>query len=222
MRTASRIALTLGALMLLCAPAWAQRPGFGMGGVGGGLQLLANAGVQKELGLDSAQLEKVTKYVEEARAKQRDERQKLQDLPDDERRQKGQELMRASAEETQKALKDLLKPAQLQRFNQISLQQRGVMAFADPEVRSKLKLSDDQAQEVQSIVTAFGTESREIFQSNQGNFEEARKQLEPLRKAKFDKVMSLLNSDQKQTYKELTGEPFEVKFEPRRPGGGGR
>jgi Spy/CpxP family protein refolding chaperone len=219
---ASRLALGLGAVMLLSAPAWAQRPGgFGMGG-GGGVMLLGNQGVQKELGLSSEQTEKVAKYVEETSAKRREQFQKLQDLPEAERREKGQEMMKAAAEETQKALKDLLKPAQLQRFNQISLQQRGVGAFADPEVRAKMSFTEDQGKEVQALATSLQTESREIMQNNPGNFEEARKQLEHLRKAKMDKVMALLTPDQKKTWKELTGEPFEVKFEPRRPAGGGR
>lgn len=221
MRLASRFAVALGALALLSTPAWAQRPGFGMMG-GGGLQLLANAGVQQELKLDDAQKEKVKAYVEETMAKRREQFQKLQDLPEDERREKGQEMMRAANEENQKALKDLLKPEQLKRFNQISIQQRGIMAFADPEVRTKMKFSEEQGPEIRTLMESFGTEAREIFQNNQGNFQESRKQLEALRKSKMDKALALLNDDQKKTWKELTGEPFEVKFEGRRPGAGGQ
>lgn len=222
MRVVSKFALALGAVALLSAPALAQRPGFGMGMGGGGLMLLANSGVVQELKLDDQQKEKVAAYVEETMAKRREQFQKLQDLPEDERRQKGQEMMRAANEETQKALKDLLKPEQLKRFNQISLQQRGIMAFADPEVREKMKFNDDQGPQIRTLMESFGTEAREIFQANQGNFQEGRKQLEALRKTKMEKAVALFNDDQKKTWKELTGEPFEVKFEGRRPGAGGR
>jgi hypothetical protein len=36
-----------------------------------------------------------------------------------------------------------------------------------------------------------------------------------LRKERLDKALATLTDDQKKTWKELTGEPYEVKFEPR-------
>src|SRR5579864_22936 len=134
MRFSFKLALSVGVVVLMSGPALAQRPGGGMMGMGGGAQLLSNTGVQKELKLDSAQTEKVAKYVEETMAKRREQFQKIQDLPQEERGEKMQELRRTANVETQKALRDLLKPEQIKRFNQIELQQRGIMAFSDPAV----------------------------------------------------------------------------------------
>jgi Spy/CpxP family protein refolding chaperone len=213
MRMVSRMVLAVGAVVLLGTPAMAQRGGGGFG-MGGGM-LLSNKGVQQELKLDASQTEKVNKFVEESRAKRQEQFQALQGLSQEERQAKMPEIMRAANEETQKALKGMLKPEQITRFNQISLQQQGVMAFADPQVVDKLKLTPDQTQQVKDVADSFRTESREIFQSNQDNREEAMKQMTALRKSKMDKVSALLTADQKKTWKEMTGEPFEVKFEPR-------
>ncbi len=39
-----------------------------------------------------------------------------------------------------------------------------------------------------------------------------------IRKESMDKALAVLSSDQKETWKDLTGEPFEVQFgPPRRP-----
>jgi hypothetical protein len=219
MRIALRLAIAFGAVVLMAGPALAQRPGFGMMGMGGGgLQLLGNKSVQQEIKLDGEQTEKVAKYVQETSEKRREQFLKLQDLSQDERREKMGELMRTANEETQKALKDLLKPDQLKRFNQIELQQRGFMAFADPAVRQQLKLTEDQAGQVRTLADSFRGEMGEIMQNNQGNFQEIRKQSEALRKQKTEKALALLTSEQSKTWKEMTGEPFEVKFEPRPAG----
>ncbi|HEV3167166.1 MAG TPA: hypothetical protein VGZ22_24370 [Isosphaeraceae bacterium] len=216
MRMANRLALALGTVVLLSAPALAQqRGGFGRG-MGGGLMLLGNKGVQQELKLDAAQTEKVNSYVQETRAKRQEQFQKLQDLSQDERRTKMQELAKAANEETQKALKDLLTPTQLTRFNQIDLQQRGVMgAVADPELRSKLKITEDQNKQIQTLTEAFSAAAQEIRQKNQGDFQEIMKQTAPLRKETTDKITALLTEDQTKLWKDMTGEPYEVKFEPR-------
>lgn len=219
MRNACRVAFALGAVVLLSTPAWAQRPG-GPGMFGGGGRLLGNAGVQKEIGLDAQQIEKANKFVEEFGAKQRERFQGLQDLSQDERQAKMQELMKTANEETQKAIKEILKPEQVKRFNQIEMQQRGLRAFMDPEVRTKMKLTEDQGQEIRSLGETLQSESRDIREKNQGDFQEIMKQMNALNKAKMEKVIALLTDDQKKTWKELTGEPFEVKFEPpRRPAG---
>jgi hypothetical protein len=222
MRMAGRLAIALGAVAALSAPALAQRPGgFGMGMGGGGAMLMSNKSVQQELKLDASQTEKMNKYAEETMAKRREQFQGLQDLPQEKRREKMQEMMKTANEENQKAIKEILKPEQVTRFNQIELQSRRFAAFADPAVREKMRFTEEQASQIRSLSESFQSEAQEIRQNTQGDFAEMRKQMDALNKAKMDKVTALLTADQKKTWKEMTGEPFEVKFEPpRRPGGG--
>jgi Spy/CpxP family protein refolding chaperone len=220
MRTFGKIVLTLGAAALLSGPALAQGPRFGGGmGMGGGLGLLTNKGVQQELKLDSQQVEKATKLAEEMGAKRREQFQSLQSLGEEERRAKMQEMTKTFAEENRKVLKELLKPEQYQRYEQIGLQQRGVTAFDDPDVQKKLNLTDDQKSKLKDMGESYRNDMREIFQSSQGNFQEAGAKVSALRKERMEKAAAVLTDDQRKAWKEMTGEPFEVKFEPR-PGGG--
>ena len=62
---------------------------------------------------------------------------------------------------------------------------------------------------------------RTIFQESQGDREGAMAKITELRKETLTKIEGKLTDEQKASYKEMLGTPFEVKFEPR-PGGGGR
>ena len=47
--------------------------------------------------------------------------------------------------------------------------------------------------------------------------EETRTKMTELRKETMDKVTGVLTADQKKAWKEMTGEPFQVQFQPRNP-----
>ena len=55
-------------------------------------------------------------------------------------------------------------------------------------------------------------EMQSIF-SGGGDPQENRKKMQTLQKETMEKVSAVLTDDQKKTWKEMTGEPFEVKFE---------
>lgn len=218
--------LILGVALLVTEPAGAQqrqrqgRGGFG-GGFGGGAMLLANSGVQAELKMTDEQKEKAKKFAEEMFAKAGEQRRSIGDPQSEEGRKKLQELRKKMAEESDKAIKEILKPEQLKRLNQISLQQRGVGGFADEKVQAALKLNDEQKGKLKDLADQTRKEEGEIFQQGaQGNREEAAKKRAELRKSSMEKALGILNDEQKKAWKELTGEPYEVKFE-RRPRGAG-
>src|SRR5262245_22516831 len=107
MRTMS---LVTAALLVMAAPALAQRPG---GGGGGGrgmgtmppLQLLTQDSVVKELKLADDQVKK----LKEEAGKQMAARASLRDLEGEERNQKAQEL----SKQADKVIADVLKPDQV-------------------------------------------------------------------------------------------------------------
>lgn len=185
-----------------------QRPGMGMGG--GSLFLLTQKSVQDELKLTEDQVKKVTALEE----KQRESLKGLKDLSQEERKTK----FEANAKENKKAVDEILKPEQTKRLKQISLQQNGARAYADPEVAEALKLTDDQKEKIKSIQEDSRKEMRDLFGG--GDREEARKKMETLRKATDEKVQGVLTADQKGKLKELMGEPF--KGEIKRPEFGGK
>jgi len=209
MRTLGIMVLTLGVVTALTAPAQAQG---GRGrGMMGGYMLLGNKSVQQELKLDDKQVEKVTSVVTDVSAKMRE---KMQDIPQEERMQKFAEIRREANAEIKTAIKDVIKPEQLTRLDQIVNQQAGIQAFSEPNIQEKLKLTDDQKSKVRDITQDTNDRMREMFQAANGDFASVRDKMTTLRKESLDKVLAVLTADQKTTWKVLTGEPFEVKFEP--------
>ena len=155
---------TLAALCLsalLASPALAQGRGFGMGmGPGLPVRLLTVEKVQKELALDDSQVEKSKALAADVQAKMRSNFEQLQGLEGEERIKKGQEIGKQMAEENKKALSAFLKPDQIKRLRQLGLQQRGGMAFNDPEVQKELKFTDAQTEKVKSSVQDMMSQMR--------------------------------------------------------------
>ncbi len=216
MRKFGSLSVAILAVFAMSSTVNAQGPGRGFGGFGqGAYLLLGNKGVQKELKLSDETSEKVTKLVEEWRGKIRD---KMEGLSQEERREKGLAISKEINDEAKTATKDLLSAEQHARLEQISLQQRGLQAFADAHVQEKLKLSDEQKDKIKEIGEGVRTQVADLRSAFQSDREGAMQKLAAIRKESFEKVHALLSDDQKKAWKELTGEPYEVKFEGRRPG----
>ncbi len=213
-RAIGKLVLAFGLAALMTAPARAQ--GFRGGGMGMGPGMLMMPAVQKELSLNDEQIEKVQSLVEDMGAKMRERFQDLQNVPQEERREKMQAMMREMNEETSKSLKEILKDEQMKRYHQIRLQASGLEAFNDPEVASKLKLSDEQKEKINGITEDMRGQMREIFQTAQDDREGAMKKMGELRRESMEKATALLSEDQKAAWKELTGKPFEMPLGPGR------
>jgi hypothetical protein len=210
----------VGMVAILAGPALAQgqgRGGFGMMGGGGPINLLSNASVQKELKLDDAQKDKAEALVTETREKMQGLRDQLSDLQGQERFTKQQELAKPINEAALKSASAFLKPEQVKRLGEIELQQRGANALNDPAIAKKLSITDDQASKVKTILADSQSEMREIMQNAGDDRQAAMQKAQALRKETNTKVMALLTDDQKKTWKEMTGEPFEIVMQPRRP-----
>lgn len=136
-----------------------------------------------------------------------------------------EEQLKKYEELQKKALADSLSPEQLKRLKQIQLQQRGAQAFQDPEVQTALKMTDEQKEKVKTIAEDARKDMGELFKNaGGGNREEAMKKFAAFRKEVMDKTTSVLTDDQKKSWKDMVGEPFEglrqgFGFGTRRPGG---
>jgi Spy/CpxP family protein refolding chaperone len=212
MRGCLKAALAFGLVATLAAPVMAQgRGGFG-GGMGGGgvANLIANPGVQKELKLTSEQIEKATALAASTREQMTELRSKLEGLEGKELNDKRTELMKPITEENTKKIKGFLKDGQYTRLTEIDLQQRGATALTDPAIAKKLSVTDEQATKVKSILADQQSEMQELRQSAGNDFAAMMPKIQALRKETNSKVMALMSADQKKTWKEMTGEPFEV------------
>jgi hypothetical protein len=203
----------LGLVALLAGPAFAQgRGGFGMMGGGGVAMLIGNESVQKELKLDDSQVAKAKEVADKNREKMTAAREELQGLDQDERRTKMTALNKEINESTLKAVGEFLKPEQVTRLKQVSYQTMGAMAFADPEIAKKLNITDAQKDEIKTINDEANEARRELAQGFQDDREGTMKKMTELRKETVGKIVAKLNDEQKKTWKEMIGDPFEVKF----------
>ena len=208
MRTFGKSILALGALCLLAGQAHAQ----GRGGMGmGGIRLYTNKSVQKELKLTEDQTKKVNETVADLGEKYQDRLQEARSSQDFPQMQKLNQEMVADA---RKALADTLKPEQSKRFGEIALQQMGVQAFGNPMVMKTIKLTDDQTSKVTTLQTEMRDKMMELRQGFQDDREGTMKKMADLRTEMLGKAVALLTDDQKKSWKDMIGEPFEVKPDP--------
>jgi hypothetical protein len=239
MRTVCRMALTVGLVVALAGFASAQPPrgGQGRGGFGGGAGgfggvgfLIRNEAVQKELKMDKDQADKAAEAVKKVTDKHADDFAKLRDVAQEERRAKTQELTKTVNEETLKAVGEVLKPEQMARLKQIELQRAGFAAYTRPEVQTALKLSDEQKEKVKTISEEANKQIREAMGAGgqggrprgqggaggagrgqgRGGFGAGNEKVTAIRKETNEKIVAVLTDDQKKSWKELTGAPFEV------------
>ncbi len=225
MRTFSKTAIALGLAACLSASAQAQGPGGRggmMGGMGGGANLLTNKSVQQELKLSEEQVEKVTKAATAIGEKMNEKRQGMQDLAQDERQAKMAEINKETTAEVKKTTEAIFSPAQAKRFEQIRLQAMSYNAFNDPDIAKKLNITADQKAKFGDLRQEMMSEMGELRQAMQNDREGAMKKMTELTKKTNEKAMAVLTSEQKASWKELTGEPFEIKPEPGMQGGNRR
>jgi hypothetical protein len=208
----------LGLVALLSGPALAQGQGrgFGMMRGGGGISgLIGNESVQKELKLDDTQVSKAKDLADKNREKMTAAREETKDLDQEERMKKFQELAKETNASTLKAIGEFLKPEQIARLHQISYQTMGAMAFSDPEIAKKLNITDAQKADIKTISDESGEKMRELGQGFRDDPEGTRTKMTELRKETLSKAVAKLNDEQQKTWKDLLGEPFEVKYPPR-------
>ena len=180
--------------------------------------ILRAENVQKDLKLSDEQIGKINATLRSVQEKHRDDFAALNDLSPQERMPKMISLNKAVTEEMKKGLS--MTAEQAKRFDQISLQQRGLMAFADPTVAEKLKLTQDQRSQIREIAAAGGGGRAQAALKNASAEEkkDAYRKMRDTQRENVKKAMAVLTDEQKKEWKELTGEPIEIQF----PGGGRR
>lgn len=207
-----------------------QRPGgFGPGGFpggpgggGGGIQgLVRSKMVKEEIKLTEEQEEKLKEVAKSVNEKAKSIREeKLKDVEGPDRFAKMGEVMAEVNKLYAKEFATVLKPEQVTRLKQIQTQVGGAAAFRSPDVQDALKLTADQKEKIKEIGDEAGKEMRELFQDigfkpgeapDKDKMAELQKKMAAVQKETMTKTVAALTDDQKKTWKDLTGEPFDVK-----------
>lgn len=175
----------------------------GRGGPGGGFSrsssptmLLGQDSVQKELQLNSQQVQALKTIFEQQRTAMSQAFQL-------DREERGEKIQKIS-QQTETMIGNVLSPQQQQRLMQISLQQQGTRAFERPDVVQGLALTPEQLTQIQQIRDATSAEMAELF----------RKQMEEIRKAAEQKVVAVFTPEQQAKWNETRGTTFEGEIVP--------
>jgi hypothetical protein len=126
----------------------------------------------------------------------------FRNLSPEEWREKFQEL-----EEQESSLASLLRPEQTTRLRQIGVQMRGTDAFNDPDVARSLGLSTAQKEKIRLLQD----EARLTWaQFGWGDVRESdRRRVEEAWRSAREQIQALLTDEQKERWKDLSGEPFK-------------
>ncbi len=184
--------------------------------------------------------------------------QKIRSLPPEQRQQAMQEFMQANVQqmvaqyqswqgEITEKVKQILKPEQIKRLNELDLQYRGSMAMADPRVAERVKLSSESRNQVarihgdyqaktQQMRQEFYQQMRDANAPNTGqaprgqlgqvrppvqtNTMQIQQKLDAAKKDAEEKVVAFLSPEEKQNWIAAQGERFTFRKD--YPNGGQR
>ena len=170
-------------------------------------------------GVTDAQKETAKKVSDEMRTKMREV---FQGAGGD--FEKAQEGMKKLNDEAAKTINEMLKPEQSKRLKQIEIQVGGFNALTREEVQKDLKLTDKQVTEIKDIAKDMQKDIQGLGQPDFTDQEEMKKRgekIQAMNKDSLAKALKTLNDDQKKTWAEMTGKPFDYKPEPFGRRGGG-
>jgi hypothetical protein len=106
-----------------------------------------------------------------------------------------------------KALGEVLDAGQLKRLREIYLRQKGNSVYLEKDIRTALKITDEQAAKIKAALDTQAKEQAEMFQSGGFDFE----RMQELQKTATDTVQGTLTQAQKTAFEKMLGEPFEFK-----------
>lgn len=209
---------------LLAGVTFAQPPGGGRGmGMGGGnLVSLAKAkDVAADLKLSEDQVKKLDEFDKKMQEKRRSAMQEAQGD-----REAMMSAMQEITKATDKGLGEIISADQLKRLKQLQLQSTIknaglMMALNNPDVRTALKLNEEQQEQLKGFGEDMRNTMQEMFQGG-GDRTEMQKKMQEYRASMDKKVSKMLTEDQNKKLTELQGETFKGQFPTPNFGGRGK
>lgn len=221
MRPHIQWALTAVLVALLASPMQAQVPPRAalvsvlQDGAGKPL-LLANPKVKQEIKLTQEQDHRIRTIIKEAGNRYEPEFRKA-GLDRDKLLKVGLEAIQDTRERLNKTLPDILSSEQMQRLDQIQIQANGILSFKRPDVQKKLKLTLTQKLQILKIGGDLKQQIDEVIKD--ASSAPLRKAPAAIQKAKHlknaatEKAVQTLTSEQERIWKDMNGEPFDLKLE---------
>ncbi len=203
MRTAWKWSWPLAALVALVSPARSAEQEKTVPEAGAvRVMLLRQESVRDELKLTKDETEKVHTFID----KQWKKAQEIEELKPEERETK----FAAMAKENEQFLKEVLEPREIERLDQITMQVAGMLWVTQPEVASKLQLTEAQKTKAKGLQLEARKEMQELIHS--ATREGKQEKLRELRATSRKRLMELLTDEQEAKWKQLAGAPFEGRL----------
>jgi hypothetical protein len=134
----------------------------------------------------------------------------LENLSPGERARRHQELVDKFVTDFAQAAGAVLNAPQMNRLQQLELQQRGFAAFADPAVQTRLNLNGYQLQQITQLAQTYDAGLAGIHKVGRTDPAAALRQYEALRKRSLGSLDDILVQQQQVAWREMTGQPFDI------------
>ncbi len=193
----------------------------GPGAAIGGFHLITMPAIQRELGLDENQAAKAKGVADRMNARFGQDMNKLKGLNPDEKMKRVVTLAGPHYDEGMRQLRSFLKPAQVDRFDQILFQQRGPMAMLEPKIAQTLQINNEQAQKVAALVAEAQNQQKAAMSAEGKGSKAAMMKVESIANDANQQAAALLSPEQKRTWERLVGPPFRPDFGGGAPASGG-
>lgn len=111
--------------------------------------------------------------------------------------------------ETNRDIRTILTPDQRRKFNEANGGRGGPEGRGDRRMealKERLKLSPEQARQIEPILNENRAKFAEIRENNRGNRQAIRGEMRKIREAQDQKIMALLTDEQKKIYQQMKAE----------------
>jgi hypothetical protein len=166
--------------------------------------------VQEELKLTSEQREKIQDRLAVTMQEAQDFFRKQEGRPHEEVHKQTHDYRERAEENLAAFLHGALNKDQLQRMEQIELQQHGAFALMQPKMVKELQITDDQRQHVAMLLQELQRKVEPLMKELQsgGQPQEVGPKILKLRTEQETKIAELLDEMQKKRWQEILGKPF--------------
>jgi hypothetical protein len=152
--------------------------------------LMMNERVQAEVGITRPQLMGIREAFTGLRERAKERLKEMQRLPDSEKPKAQPGLLMAILKDADETLAKVLRPDQLERFQQLRLQHEGLFAFMAETVCEQLALTPQQLSDLHREAKYQGPGAQATSQG-------------------MDKILAVLNEEQGERWKAMMGKPFD-------------
>ena len=183
-----------------------------------GVPLYQNSDVRRSLNLTDSQIRQLSSNNPQFLQQLQNQLGRLSSLPASERAAELQNIQTGSQQEFWRSASGVFTPEQTQRYRQLEYQYQGPAAFSNPEVRSRLNLTNDQAQRLQALHEQ-NTHWMQMFQEPGGSGQDAAARYSDYRQQLNEKTNAILTLDQRRTWQQMTGDPYDFRLPVAPPSG---